>query len=182
MTWNDVPDIIRIAVYLLAILIPIEAVLIIRQRRRQAESPPEIPQIETATLNDMPQIVEALAADGGKWLWVMFVLHLGEPTDPDSDLTVQFSTERRHQVGFDWLTDNGLGDGHRERFEQLAEQRGWPVEEREKAGFHYLRVEGLPPSEIAQIGKDVLSTLYNIYPNQPVEIESDAPDWRHITA
>ena len=180
MTWSDVPDIIRVAIFLVAILIPIEISLILGQRRKRTESPPEMPQLETATVNEMPQIVEALAADGRNGRWVMFVLHVGEPTDRDSDITVQFSTERRH-VGFDWLTDNGLGEAHRERFERLAEQRGWPVQEREKAGFHYLRVEGLPSSELAQVGKDVLSTLYNIYPNQPVEIESDAPDWRAIT-
>jgi hypothetical protein len=168
---EEIPVIIKVTIILLVITVA-AFIVYLRRAKRIAEETPR----ETATLNDIPAIVSSLAKHGEDERWVMFVLPQSGNSDEDC-ITVQFSVDQG-EVGFDWLLDNGLGHAHRSKFEELARRRGWPVTECDSDGFHYLRVQGLTPLEIGQVGKEVLTALYNIYPNQQLEIEQDAEDWR----
>ena len=168
---EEIPVIIRIAIILLIITVA-AFIAYLRRVKRIAEETPA----PTASPEDIPAIVNSLATHGEDWQFVMFILPQSESSN-EQDIAVQFSVEEG-AVGFDWLLDNGLGRAHRGKFEELAKRRGWSVTEREEGGIHYLRIQGMSPSDIGQVGKEVLSTLYHIFPNQQVEISEDAPEWR----
>ena len=168
---EEIPTLIQIAILLLIVTVIAFIVYVRRAKKIEAETPKQ-----TARLGDIPAIINSLATHGEDGTWVMFILPQTESSD-ENDITIQFSVENG-TVGFDWLLDNGLGNAHRKKFEEFARRRGWPVVELEMAGFHYLRIQDLSPSQIAEIGKEVLSTLYHVSPTQEVEIQDDAPEWR----
>jgi len=132
--------------------------------------------IRKACPNEIPAIVNCLHRCSVEGTFVMFVIP--QPGRPkEAAITVQFSFEGG-EVGFDWLLDNGLGNEERGRFEELAKRRGWKFNQREGGGFHYLRVQGGDPAEIAGIGTEVITSLYQVDPSEQLEVETDSPNWR----
>ncbi len=170
----------QFTINILAILLPAfyVGVLVITIRwgnRKLRELNRPIPK-EFAKTADIPAIVNSLAKHAINGTFVVFIL--SQPENPKGEtVDVQFSVEHK-EVGFDWLLDDRLGKRDRSRFEELANKSGWPLENRNVGGCHYIRIRGLNASNIADIGRQVIEGLYDIKPTQEIEIFSDALDWR----
>ena len=71
-----------------------------------------------------------------------------------------------------------MGNEERASFEELAKEKGWSLEEKEGGGFHYLRVQGRPPTEIAEIGIETITSLYEVDRGEQLVVNTNAPNWR----
>jgi len=139
------------------------------QTRRRITTP-------TARIEEIPAIVNSLDRHSREGTFVMFILPLADNSKNDF-VSVQFSFEDG-TVGFDWLLNNGVGNEERVSFEELAKEKGWSLEQKEGGGFHYLRVQGRSPTEIAQIGSETITSLYQVDTNQQLEVNTNASNWR----
>ena len=130
----------------------------------------------TACLDEIPAIVNSLQRHSREGTFVMFILPL-PGNSKDDFVAVQLSFEDG-MVGFDWLLDSGMGNEERVSFETLAKEKGWSLEEKEGGGFQYLRVQGRSPTEIAEIGIEIITSLYEVDRSEQLEVNTNASNWR----